>query len=518
MKTYYKVAFLALVLSVSSCNKIDDFIGGGGDDDTPDTPDPTNTNVNFQFAHTIDVGGEASAEITAFDPNTNKIFVVNNDDELGLNEITVYDITNINAPVQENSIDVSTIGAPNSVAVANGLLAVAVEAPNKQALGSVLVYDTATQVLQSSYTVGALPDMVTFTPDGTTILSANEGEPNEEYTVDPNGSVSIIDVASGTVTTLEFDGLSHFQENLEKNGFRIFGPNATFASDIEPEFITVSEDSKTAYVALQENNGLAVVDLETNTITEIWPLGYQDYSLPGNEIDPSDRDDIKELRNVPALGIFQPDGITSATINGVEYIVTANEGDARDYDAFSEEERADDLLLDATIFPNAMDLQMDANLGRLEVTTVNGDTDGDGDFDQIVSFGGRSFTIWDETGNRVYDSGNEIGSRTLALTPDRFNDNDGRSDAKGAEPESVAILNLNDERYILFVGLERNDQVLVYDMTNPAAPEFIQLLANANDEAPEGLLVIPASDSPSGKDLLLVSNEDSGTVTIYENK
>jgi len=213
----------------------------------------------------------------------------------------------------------------------------------------------------------------------------------------------------------------------------------------------------------------------------------------------------------------------SVTINGTGYIVTANEGDARDYDGFSEEERADDLLLDPTIFPNAMDLQMDANLGRLEVTTVNGDTDGDGDFDEIVSFGGRSFTIWDDAGNRIYDSGNEIGSRTLALTPDRFNDDDGRSDAKGAEPESVAILNLNDERYILFVGLERNDQerndqVLVYDMTNPTAPEFIQLLAHADDEAPEGLLAIPAVDSPSGKDLLLVSNEDSGTVTIYENR
>ena len=381
-----------------------------------------------------------------------------------------------------------------------------------------MVYSTDSQTLQASYTVGPLPDMVTFTPDGTKILSANEGEPNDEYTIDPNGSVSIIEVETGTVTTLEFGGLSNFQENLEGNGFRIFGPNATFASDIEPEFITVSDDSKTAYVTLQENNGMALVDLEAHEISEIWPLGIKDYSLSGNEIDPSDRDDRTELRSVPAFGLFQPDGIAFTSINGTGYIVTADEGDARDYDGFSEEVRGEDLVLDPTVFPNAAELQMEINLGRLEVTNIQGDTDGDGDFDEIVSFGGRGFTIWDDAGNKVFESGNEVGSRTLSLTPERFNDADSRSDAKGAEPESVAILNLNDERYILFVGLERSDQVLVYDMTNPTAPVFLQLLSTPTDEAPEGLLVIDAEDSPTDKDLLVVSNEDSGTVTIYENQ
>ncbi|NAS31519.1 alkaline phosphatase [Flavobacteriaceae bacterium R38] len=509
LKLKYSVLFFLLFLIACS------------DDDDNNTPDPgsgpVNTEVDFQFANTIDVGGEASAEITAFDPSTNKIFIVNNDDNLGLSEISVYDISDINTPVKGVSIDISATGAPNSVAVSNGVLAVAVEAPIKQNQGSVLVYNTDSQVLQATYTVGALPDMVTFTPDGTSILVANEGEPNDEYTIDPKGSISIIDVASGNVTTLEFDAFNNQEAALEAEGFRVFGPGATLAEDVEPEFITVSDDSQTAYVVLQENNGIAVVDLTSNQITEILPLGLKDYSLLGNEIDPSDRDDLKELRSVPAFGIFQPDAIAFTSISGTDYVITANEGDARDYDGFSEEERVEDLTLDPTVFPNAATLQEVTNLGRLEVTNVNGDTDNDNDFDQIVSFGARSFTIWDTSGNIIYDSGNEIASRTLSLTPDRFNDDDGRSDAKGAEPEAVTVLNLGNERYILFVGLERNDQVLVYDITNPASPQFLQILSRADDEAPEGLLVIPAADSPSGKDLLLVSNEDSGTVTIFEN-
>ncbi|MGB5820872.1 MAG: choice-of-anchor I family protein, partial [Saonia sp.] len=414
-------------------------------------------------------------------------------------------------------IDISASGAPNSVSVMDGLLAVAVEAPVSQDPGRVLLFDTETQTLITSYTTGSLPDMVTFTPDGSYILAANEAEPNDEYTIDPKGSVSIIEVINGNTTNLEFDAFNAQEAALEAEGFRVFGPGATLAQDVEPEFIAVSDDSKTAFVVLQENNGIAVVDIVSKQITDILPLGFKDYSLPGNEIDPSDSDDIKVLRNVPAFGMFQPDAIAFAKINGLGYLVTANEGDARDYDGFSEELRVEDLVLDATIFPNAAMLQMEANLGRLEVTNANGDIDGDGDFDEIVSFGARSFTVWDTAGHMVYDSGNEIAARTLELTPDRFNDDDGRSDAKGGEPEAVTILNLADERYVLFVGLERNDQILVYDITNPAAPQFIQLLATPGDEAPEGIFVIPAADSPTGKDLLMVSNEDSGTVSFYEN-
>jgi hypothetical protein len=170
------------------------------------------------------------------------------------------------------------------------------------------------------------------------------------------------------------------------------------------------------------------------------------------------------------------------------------------------------------VYPVSGDYQNEINLGRLKTTTTLGDTDNDNDVDQIYSYGARSFSIWSANGNLVYDSGNSIATETLAMTPARFNDEDKRSDDKGAEPESVDVLNIGNQRYILFVGLERTDQVMVYDITNPLSPTFLTILSHSGDEAPEGLLVISADKSPSGKDLLVVSNEDSGTVSFYENQ
>ena len=286
----------------------------------------------------------------------------------------------------------------------------------------------------------------------------------------------------------------------------------------EPEYITISKDSKTAWVSLQENNGIAKVNLVSKTIEAIYPLGYKDYNQSGNAIDASDKDMETILKNWKVKGIYQPDAIVAVNIGGTEYIISANEGDARDYDGFSEEERVEDLILDETAYPVSGDYQNEINLGRLKTTTTLGDTDNDNDVDQIYSYGARSFSIWSANGNLVYDSGNSIATETLAMTPERFNDEDKRSDDKGAEPESVEVLNIGNQRYVLFVGLERTDQVMVYDITNPLAPTFLTILSHNGDEAPEGLFVIPANESPTEKDLLVVSNEDSGTVTFYENQ
>ena len=88
--------------------------------------------------------------------------------------------------------------------------------------------------------VGALPDMLTFTPDGSKVIVANEGEPNSDYTIDPEGSVSIIDVSGGlgaisqaNVTTLNFNAFNPAQAALEAAGVRIFGPGATVSQDLE---------------------------------------------------------------------------------------------------------------------------------------------------------------------------------------------------------------------------------------------------------------------------------------------
>ncbi|MGS2738663.1 choice-of-anchor I family protein [Sinomicrobium sp. M5D2P17] len=488
-------------------------ISCNGDDNHGGDPGEVPADVNFQHLATINAGG--TTEITAFDPLTNKMFTVNPDGD----EVMVYDISDPSSPVKGTSISIG-VGTPNSVSVYGEQLAVAVEAPDKQQNGNVLVYNTDTQEQEDAFTVGALPDMVIFSPDGKYIVTANEGEPSADYLNDPKGTISIIDTETGTVTTLDFDAFNSQEDALKSQGFRVFGPNATLSMDVEPEYVAISDDSQTAWITLQENNAMARVDLETKHIDAIYPLGFKDHSVPGNELDASNRDDVTELKNWPVYGIYHPDAVVYVNLDGTGYLITANEGDARDYDAFSEEARIKDITLDETVFPDAETLQQDENLGRLKITTTLGDTDDDGDFEALYAYGARSFSVWSTGGELVYDSGNEIAARTLELTPGSFNADegevDGRSDDKGAEPEAVENLKIGD-RTILFVGLERNSQVMVYDISNPVSPEFIQILERSGDMAPEGVLAIPAEDSPSEKDLLIVTHEDSGTISIYQN-
>lgn len=535
MKTFLKPLLVVTLLLAFSCQN----------DNLTENEDPSaerrskNFNVNFQYKSTITVGREGSTEITAFDKTNNRLFVVDADED----QILVWDISNIESPIELSSISVAP-GAPNSVSVHKGKLAVAIEAENKQMPGNINVYDTSSLTLLNSYQVGALPDMVTFSPNGQYIVSANEGEPSDDYLVDPAGSVSIIEVANGQLTTLTFDAFNGQEMQLESQGFRVFGPGATLAQDVEPEYVAISKNSNYAWVTLQENNGMAKVNLQSKVIESIYPFGYKNYDLPGNEIDASNRDGEYDpiedengpsinVQNWPVFGMYQPDAIEYVKIGGVDYLFTANEGDAReyfvdvndngDYDededilGYIGEDRVKDLDLDESAFPVSEDFQNEANLGRLKATISQGDTDNDGDFDELYSYGARSFSVWSGNGNLLYDSGSDIVNQTIGSG--RYNGEfDDRSDDKGAEPESVEILNVQGNKYILFVGLERNDQILVYDVSNPLAPQFLMILSHPGDEAPEGLLAIPGQDSPSGKDLLVVANEDSGTITFYENQ
>lgn len=518
MKFTSKLFLAACAVTFFSCN--DDVVTEDLKNVIDEIKDEVvDTTVDFKYKSTITLrtgpegedDSEGASEIAAFDPVSKKLFVVN----VEINEISIVDLSNPSTPVKSGAFDLDGKGAPNSVAVYGGKFAVALEADVKQDNGKIVVFDAATETIEKEYTVGALPDMVTFTKDGKYILSANEGEPNDAYDNDPKGTISIIDRETEVVTTLDFTSFNASEAALEAEGFRVFGPNADLATDVEPEYIAVSADSKTAWVSLQENNGIAKVNIETKSIEAIYPLGFKDYNLAGNSIDASDKDGVKELKNWNVKGIYQPDAITAINISGAEYVISANEGDARDYDGYSEEVRLDDLVLDETVYPASGDFLNEINLGRLKTTTTLGDN-GNGKVSQIYSYGARSFSIWSANGDLVYDSGNNIAKETLIETPSVFNGGDKRSDDKGAEPESVTTLSLGD-RHILFVGLERNNQVMLYDISNPLAPNFLDILSHDGDVGPEGLLVVPAVDSPSGKDLLIVSNEVSGTVSIYEN-
>ena len=572
---------------------------------------------------------EGSAEIVAYDAATQRIFVVNADSK----EVDVLDAAAPSAPALLNTLDVAgdveaemgladgALGAANSLAVRNGVMAVAIEADDKQAPGYVAFYDTAGNDLLGAVQVGALPDMVTFTPDGDTVLVANEGEPADDYSVDPEGSVSVIDisggVASASVATAGFadfnvGGPRHAELPAEVRifgnkgrtektiaGFEdsdparvtledasgievgdwltiasdedpipyrvaaIDGNTLTFASDfdgdtdlegelalylhdgassvaedLEPEYIAVSEDGATAWVSLQENNALAEIDVEAARVDRILALGFKDHGVAGNGLDPSKDDDAINIRTWPLMGMYMPDTIASYSVDGRAYVVTANEGDSREYDAFVEEADIEDLVLDGGAIANAGELQKEENLGGLGTTTTLGDEDGDNQWETLYAYGARSFSIWDADGQRVFDSGDDFEQKIAEVAPDDFNSNndendsfDDRSDNKGPEPEALTLGQFG-ERELAFIGLERQGGIMVYDITDPAAPEFLQYTSNrdfgvavedddetanpaAGDLGPEGMAFVAAEDSPTGEPLLVVGNEISGSTTIY---
>jgi 2',3'-cyclic-nucleotide 2'-phosphodiesterase (5'-nucleotidase family)/DNA-binding beta-propeller fold protein YncE len=628
---------------------------------------------------------EGAAEIVAYDRATQRLFFVNAD----AGEVQALDISDPANPTLVLTITAPGGGA-NSVAVKNGIVAVAVEAEEGTDPGSIRFYSNKGALL-GAVTVGVLPDAVAFSEDGRYVVVANEGEPNDDYTMDPEGSISVIDLDGGigmaTVTTVGFGGLTEM--DLDES-VRIFGPDATIAQDLEPEYVAV--EGGFAYVTLQENNAVAVVELATGTLVGVEGLGFKDWSDPENLLDASNDDDGINIQNWPVSGIYQPDAIATYEVDGQTYIVSANEGDARDYDGFSEEARVRDLVLDPAAFPNAAELQQDENLGRLNITTTLGFTDAAGlqaelegeqevpevetdaegtayailndagdaleysitvegldfgtlidgtadtpeteddvvglhihsaergangavvfgivspgqddddvtftenadgsvtisgvwdsddasnaplsDFvaaiegaeagedvplylnvhttanpageirgqlvgarvyDELYAYGARSFSIWtlgDDGLELVYDSADDFEQITAMELPAFFNSNnddndsfDSRSDDKGPEPEGLALGEVDGRTYA-FVGLERIGGVMVYDVTDPAAPAFVTYTNNrdfsadaespeAGDLGPEGLVFIPGADSPTGQPLLAVSNEVSGTVTLY---
>ena len=531
---------------------------GGGDDPVEKTPVSLAMVKIAGFTHTDGQSGAGAAEIVAHDPVTKRLFVVN-----GVQgTLDVLDFSKADQPALIQTINSTTLwaeaGGINSVAVSNGFVALAVQASVKTNPGKVLVLRVSDLSVAGSAEVGALPDMLTFTPDGKTILVANEGEPNsygQADSVDPVGSIGVIDVsglsATGAPIVLPvriagFESFNSQKDALLAAGVRIFGPGARVDQDLEPEYITVSADGKTAYVTLQENNALAVVDIAKASVTAIKPLGMKDHSLAGQGMDVSNEDggtntnsgtSTIRIAPVPVKGLYMPDAIASYTVGGKTYLVTANEGDAREYLGIPdgrEDPRVRDYCgvsgFDPAVFGTASaTLGNDSNLGRLRITMFPGGTrtgkNSSGQCNELVAFGARSFSIWDADAKLVFDSGDQLEQLTRDVPNVAFNasnDNntvDDRSPAKGPEPEAVVVGKFGSKHYA-FIGLERVGGVGVYDVTNPQRPIFETYLNTrtgaTGDRGPEGLALIKAEDSPTGKPLLVVANETSGTTAVLE--
>lgn len=517
---------------------------------------------------------QSAAEIPAHCPQTQRIFMVN----AAEGKLDVLDLSDPDDLRRITSLDVagdvgSGAKAVNSVAIADGLAAVAVESDPVTDPGFVAFYDTGTLEFRKAIPAGALPDMVTFSPDGRWVLVANEGEPNDDYTIDPEGTVTIIDLAQGLdqarVRTVGFRDWNeggpraHELPDLMERGLRHFGrvtltlePStsrlATFAEDVEPEWIEVCADSRLAYVCLQEANAVAEIDIVSASVTRIIPLGFKDHGQPGNEIDVSDRDGEIRLRTWPGLyGVYQPDTIRVYAVGGRHYLVTANEGDARlrpDGDDrvpgvvegayFSDEATLSEWPLAGSIFEASAG---SADLGRLRLVRdlVDRHLDDQGRPTKLFAFGARSFSLFDlETEQQIFDSGSDFERITAELYPRHFNASnhtttfDQRSRSKGPEPEGIA-LGAIDGRTYAFIGLERIGGVMIYDISDPQSPAFVGYYNHRNfdvepqlsdgssnpeagDSGVEGLIFIHADQSPDGRHLLITGNETSGTTTAWE--
>ena len=445
-------------------------------------------------------------------------------------------------------------GDMTSVAISpdSTTLAAALQAQGSNDAGRVALFtceEDGTLTLEALVETGAQPDMVTFAGDGV-VLTADEGEPREGYgenIADPKGSVTVVDVEAQESTVVDFSAFDSQRDQLAEDGI-VLKKGSAPSVDLEPEYIAVSGGK--AYVTLQENNAIAVLDIESQAFEGVYSAGFEDYSTTAIDLDK--KDDAYDPQTYESLlGIRMPDGIAAFTVEGTTYLVTANEGDARewgdeDLDTFylSEDER--DFGEEGVTSPTGAITAENSGLEGKVVFFKTEDFNGlDPEKDYV--FGGRSFTVFQATENgleEVFTSGDDFEALTAQYVPEYFNasnDNavlDDRSGKKGPEAESVTVGTVDGKTYA-FVALERTGGVMVYDVTDPEAITFVNYVntrdfgttvegseeyedgeldkwVTGGDVAPEGLLFLDAASSPNGEPMLLAACEVSGTVAVYQ--
>jgi hypothetical protein len=604
----YTALALAMSLSLTGCflegddgaNGLDGTSGAEGQVGTAGTDGNDGQNANATISLSL-VGRiqlnpsdpEGAAEIVQFHPASSTIYAINSAADVPTIEIIDASFLTAEAlanpmssenltstalllPTEQNGV---MLAGPTSVAVSGDWMAIAVPADDKATNGMVLFYnglDTSSPIFVKAVEVGNLPDMVTFTPDASKVLTANEGEPSGDYNIDPEGSISVIAIVDGapsdTSINISFVGYNGKQAELETQGMHFPNPSGrtingtlistTVAQDLEPEYITTTNEI--AYVTLQENNGLAIVDLSDNSV-QVIGLGFKDWSK--YQLDGMEDGTVSFGQYDDLYGMYMPDTITSFQWKDANFLVTANEGDAREYffDTLNADGEQDEDLctaaggqdfdeddgclsyseetqgrrldyapgsnLDNIAGDDPKDFDFTAYpLGRLTVTDVLGDSNNDGEYEALYAYGARSFTIWDANGLVVFDSGDDFERITASIHGNTFNNNndenegDSRSANKGPEPEALTVGQVGDKTYA-FIGMERLGGIFVYDVTNPYDTKFVDYVINRDlteggdligDSAPEGMVFVDATNSPTGNALVIIGNEVSGTVSVWQ--
>jgi DNA-binding beta-propeller fold protein YncE len=464
--------------------------------------------------------GEGGSEVVSVAGG--KVYTTNG----ALSRVDIFDLVSGAADGVLDLTGIPGYGGLTSVASNGSLIAVAITreaVANVPQPGAVAIFDAATRQMLTVQDVGTLPDMLRFSEDGTQIYVAIEGEYDADFAVQAAGGITVIDIAGGTYTTntygfAAYDGM---EDDLRALGVRIF-PDQAASVDFEPEYIAVDPVSGNLLVTLQEANTVAVFDLTTRTFTKLLPLGTVNHANPYQALDPND-DGVIDISPFAVRGIRMPDAIAAVEIGGEGYFLTANEGDDR-----GEAYRVRDILA-GRVDGVAIDPSVNTDgLERLNVSIIDGDTDGDGDIDVLHAYGSRSFTIFDSKGAVVFDSGAQFQKLIAQYrTPNFFNSDDppadpaevddNRSDNKGPEPEAVAVGEIGGKVFA-FIGLERDSGIMVYDITDPAKARFATYIESntQGDVSAEVIQFIAAADSPTGQPMLAVSYEVSGTTTLIE--
>jgi hypothetical protein len=399
----------------------------------------------------------------------------------------------------------------------NMVVALAVQHSEYTAQGYVVLVNYQGDYLQH-FRVGIQPDMICFTKDGQYILTADEGEPRRGYDgigIDPPGSVSILNTRTRELLIADFVDFDTAAKRAALAADGVILTKGTRPSvDFEPEYIVVSDDGRTAWAGLQEANAIAVIDIPSGKVTAVRSLGFKDHSQAVNAVDVlQDGRVIITTQNL--WGARMPDGLAAVVIGGKQYVLGANEGDAREWGG------------------NALDT-CEYDIGNYEIDVINTLKKDGLDSGKTYLMGARSFSIWEAAGadlTLVFDSGSDFERITASRHPSNFNAShinnvlDNRSGKKGPEPEYVNTLRIGDEIFA-FIGLERIGGIMMYDISNPASPLFCDyintrnfsagILTEMGDLGPEGICTVEAQDSPTGTPLVFVANEISGTISVFE--
>ena len=480
-----------------------------------------------------------TAEISAYMPEKKVLFVVG-----GENVLEVVDMSDPANPRKVGEMKLP--GGASSVTVNGDLVAVSLLNNPEWKMGHVQVmrYNKKLEVL-GKHELCYMPDMITFTPDGANLLIACEGSPDENFAEDPEGGIGVLSIDASVVGTPKavkawakpqkkvvgfngLDSLALMAKGVRKTGIK------SFVQSLEPEYITVSKDSKMAWVSLQENNALVKFDVAAKKILDVFPLGYVDHSKPGFGLDIKKNKTI-EIKNYPLRGLRQPDGISAFTAGGKTFVLTANEGSpVNDYKAWTDVTTPMMLSQNGALDPGVFTADVledvkNVSVSNLERCDVAPDKTQNGKCPYMYSFGTRSISIFDgKTGHLMWDSGDAFEQTIAKVAPDYFNWNskkgkvkmDARSEDKGCEPENVTTGIVGDKRYA-FVGLERTSGIAVFDITgveNGNTPKIVDYYLDPKDRGPEGILFIPAEKSPNGEPLLVVGYEYSKTLAVYSVK